>query len=74
MDLILFKAWDILTLEYLIINGIIILGGHTVSYSTVGMKFNSNNVSFNFWRYSKTLKLQYTIENPYKMVSKNTTF
>ena len=36
------------------------------------MKFNSNNVSFNFSGSTETVKkIQYTIETPYKMVTKN---
>ena len=36
------------------------------------MKFNSNNISFNFSGYTKIIKkMQYTIEKPYKMVTKN---
>ena len=35
------------------------------------MKFNSNNVSFNFSGSTETIKNQYTIEKPYKMVTKN---
>ena len=36
------------------------------------MKFNSNNVSFNFSGSTETVKkIQYTIEKPYKMVTKN---
>ena len=41
-------------------------------YSAVRMKFNSNNVSFNFSGSTETIeKIQYTIEKPYKMVTKN---
>ena len=36
------------------------------------MKFNSNNVSFNFSGSTETVKkIQYTIEMTYKMVTKN---
>ena len=45
------------------------------SYSPVQMKFNRNNGSSIFWGCTKTIKkLQYTVENPYKMVTKNATF
>ena len=41
-------------------------------YSGRQMKFNSNNVSFNFSASTETVKkIQYTIEKPYKMVTKN---
>ena len=41
-------------------------------YSGRQMKFNSNNVSFNFSGSTETVKkIQYTIEKPYKMVTKN---
>ena len=45
------------------------------TYSGGQMKFNSNNVSFNFSRSAETRKKnQYSIEKPYKMVTKNATF
>ena len=44
-------------------------------YSGWQMKFNKNNFSFNFSGYTKTIKkMQYTIEKPYKMVTRNATF
>ena len=44
----------------------------TICYSPVPMKFNSNNVSFNFSGYTKAIKkMQYTIGKPYKMVTRN---
>ena len=43
-----------------------------MGYSGGQMKFNSNNVSFNFSGSTETVKkIQYTIEKPYKMVTKN---
>ena len=45
------------------------------TYSPVQMKFNNNNVSFNFSGYTKTIKkMQYTIEKPYEVVTRNATF
>ena len=48
------------------------LEGATTNYSGRQMKFNSNNVSFNFSGSTETIKkIQYTIEKPYKMVTTN---
>ena len=45
------------------------------SYSGGQMKFNRNNVSFNFSGYTKNIKkMQYTIEKRYKMVTRNAAF
>ena len=46
-----------------------------VSYSPVRMKFNSNNVSFNFWRYSKTIKKCNTpLKSPIKWLARTQHF